>query len=94
MKYEIVNLETWKRGKLFRFYIENLRNVMSMTVDIDVTALIEFVHAHGLKFYPTMMWVVSKAINQREEFKYGWDSHFGIIRTSSQSVRRSDYFYY
>lgn len=73
MKYEIVNLETWKRRKLFRFYIENLRNVMSMTVDIDVTALIEFVHAHGLKFYPTMMWVVSKAINQREEFKYGWD---------------------
>ncbi len=34
---------------------------MSMTVDIDVTALIEFVHAHGLKFYPAMMWVVSKA---------------------------------
>lgn len=47
MKYEIVNLETWERGKLFRFYIENLRNFMSMTVDIDVTALIEFVHAHG-----------------------------------------------
>ena len=67
MKYEIVNLETWERGNLFRFFIENMRNVMSMTVDIDVTALIEFVHAHGLKFYPTMMWVVSKAINQREE---------------------------
>ena len=80
MKYEIVNLETWKRGKLFRFYIENLRNVMSMTVDIDVTALIEFVHAHGLKFYPTMMWVVSKAINQREEFKYGWDKEGKLIR--------------
>lgn len=36
MKYETVNLDTWKRGNLFRFYIDNLRNVMSMTVDIDV----------------------------------------------------------
>ena len=91
MKYEIVNLETWKRGKLFRFYIENLRNVMSMTVDIDVTALIEFVHAHGLKFYPTMMWVVSKAINQREEFKYGWDKEGKLIRWDFISPYYADF---
>ncbi len=39
MKYETVNLDTWKRGNLFRFYIDNLRNVMSMTVDIDVSSL-------------------------------------------------------
>ncbi len=89
MKYEIVNLETWKRGKLFRFYIETLRNVMSMTVDIDVTALIEFVHAHGLKFYPAMMWVVSKAINQREEFKYGWDKDGKLIQFVGTSFRRT-----
>lgn len=91
MKYEIVNLETWKRGKLFRFYIETLRNVMSMTVDIDVTALIEFVHAHGLKFYPAMMWVVSKAINQREEFKYGWDKEGNLIHWDYISPYYADF---
>ena len=91
MKYETVNLNTWKRGNLFRFYIDNLRNVMSMTVDIDATALIEFVHAHGLKFYPTMMWVVSKAINQREEFKYGWDKEGNLIRWDYISPYYADF---
>ncbi len=91
MKYKTVNLDTWKRGNLFRFYIDNLRNVMSMTVDIDATALIEFVHAHGLKFYPTMMWVVSKAINQREEFKYGWDKEGNLIRWDYISPYYADF---
>lgn len=91
MKYEIVNLKTWKRGELFRFYIETLRNVMSMTVDIDVTALIEYVHAHGLKFYPAMMWVVTKAINQREEFKYGWDKEGKLIHWDYISPYYADF---
>ena len=63
MEYKIINLDTWERGKFFRFFIYNLRNVMSMTVDIDVTPLKEFIKAQGLKFYPTMMWVISKIIN-------------------------------
>ena len=79
MKYETVNLDTWKRGNLFRFYIDNLRNVMSMTVDIDVSSLIAFVRAYELKFYPVMMWVVSKAVNQRAEFRYGWDNDGNLI---------------
>lgn len=53
MKYETVNLDTWKRGNLFCFYIDNLRNVMSMTVDIDVSSLIAFARTHKLKFYHT-----------------------------------------
>ena len=64
---------------------------MSMTVDIDVTALIEYVHAHGLKFYPAMMWVVSKAINQREEFKYGWDKEGNLIHWDYISPYYADF---
>ena len=64
---------------------------MSMTVDIDVTALVRFVHAHGLKFYPAMMWVVSKAINQREEFKYGWDKEGNLIHWDYISPYYADF---
>ena len=59
MKYEVVNIDAWERGNLFRFYIDNLRNVMSMTVDMNVTNLIEYIHIYRLKFYPSMMWVIS-----------------------------------
>ena len=91
MKYETVDLDTWKRGKLFRFYIDNLRNVMSMTVDMDVSSLAAFTRRHGLKFYPAMMWVVSKAVNQRAEFRYGWDHDGNLIHWDSISPYYADF---
>ena len=56
MKYEKIDLNEWERGDLFLYYINNLRNVMSMTADIDVTPLLEYVRANGFKVYPVMMW--------------------------------------
>ena len=91
MKYETVNPDTWKRGNLFCFYIDNMRNVMSMTVDIDVSSLITFARTHELKFYPAMMWVVSKAVNQREEFKYGWDNKGNLIHWDYISPYSADF---
>lgn len=37
MKFEYINLDEWKRGKLFRKYIDDMRIVMCLTADIDVT---------------------------------------------------------
>lgn len=91
MKYTEINLDTWERGKLFRFYIDNLRNVMSMTVDIDVTQLKACVNAQGLKFYPTMMWIVSKVINSHNEFKYSWDYKGKLIRWEYISPYYADF---
>ena len=42
MSYTKIDLNEWSRGKLFKSYIENMRIVMSLTVEIDVTNLIEF----------------------------------------------------
>lgn len=69
MEYKIINLDTWKRGKLFRFFIDNLRNVMSMTVDIDVTPLKEFIKAQGLKFYPTNNYFLKFALIMQFSYK-------------------------
>ena len=55
MEYKLINLDTWERGKLFRFFIDNLRNVMSMTVDIDVTPLKEFIKAQGCLLSQTLL---------------------------------------
>ena len=72
MNYTIVDIENWSRASLFNFYIGKLRVVMSLTVDIDVTNLLDYVHKNGLKFYPAMIWAVSKIANSHDEFKYGW----------------------
>lgn len=91
MKYTVVNLDTWDRGEVFRFFIDNMRNVMSMTVDIDVTPLVMFVKANGLKFYPTMMWVVSNVINLHDEFKYGWNEDGKLIQWNYVSPYYADF---
>ena len=80
MEYQKINLSTWDRGELFAFYIEKMRIVMSLTVDVDVAPLAAFVHQNGLKFYPAMIWTVSRVINAHDEFKYGWDADGNLIR--------------
>ena len=79
-KYTKIDLNEWKRGKLFQNYIDNMRIVMSLTVDIDVTKLTKFTKNNDLKFYPVMMWIVSKVVNAHDEFKYGWDNNGNLIR--------------
>ena len=85
MNYKIVNLKEWKRADLFQFYMDHMRIVMSLTAEIDVLPLINYTQKNCLKFYPTMIWVVSKAVNHHEEFKYGWDFEGNLIQWNSIS---------
>ena len=80
MNYKKVDFSTWPRGDLFQFYMDHMRVVMSLTVDMDVTPLVRFVKQRGMKFYPAMIWVVSRVINSHEEFKLGWDQDGNLIR--------------
>ena len=80
MNYSTVDLNAWSRGKLFRFYIDQMRIVMSLTVDMDVTNLKAYSKQTGISFYPLMLWVVSKVINRHDEFKYSRDGEGNLIR--------------
>lgn len=77
--YTQVNINEWSRGNLFKSYMDNMRIVMSLTVDIDVTNLITFIKNNHLKFYPSMIWIVSKVVNAHDEFKYSWDNDRNLI---------------
>ena len=90
-RFTKVDLDEWKRGKLFKRYIDDMRIVMSLTVNIDVTRLIAFSKRNHLKFYPSMIWVVSKVVNAHDEFKYGWDSNGDLIRWEFISPSYTDF---
>lgn len=90
-QYTKVNLEEWNRGSLFQHYIDNLRIVMSLTVDIDITKLLAFSKRSHLKFYPSMIWVVSKVVNAHDEFKYGWDNDGDLIKWNYISPSYADF---
>lgn len=80
MHYTKVDLDKWNRGKLFQYYINKMRIVMSLTVDIDVTKLKIYSKKNHIDFYPLMLWIVSKVINSHDEFKYSWDKDGHLIK--------------
>ena len=91
MSFTTIDLDKWNRGNLFRFYIEKMRIVMSLTVDIDVTNLKIFSKKNDISFYSLMLWIVSKAINSHDEFKYSWDRDDNLIKWDYVSPSYTDF---
>ena len=80
MNYSVVDMENWKRAKLFSHYIDYMPIVMSLTVDMDVTPIKEYSKKTGMNFYHIMIWIVSKVINSHEEFRFGWSENCELIK--------------
>ena len=91
MNYTTIDLSEWNRGELFQFYIDKMRIVMSLTVDIDVANLKAFSEKNKIAFYPLMLWVISKVINAHDEFKYSWDQDGNLIRWDYVSPSYTDF---
>jgi len=80
--YKTVNIEKWNRKEHFDAYRDAIKCGFSLTVKLDISAIIPFVKEQGFKFYPVMIYLLSKAVNQHPEFKMAmkdgdliiWDS--------------------
>jgi len=64
-QYTRIDLDRWDRWALFQRYMDRMRIVMSLTVEV----VLAFSRGHQLRFYPSMIWVVSKVVNAHDEFK-------------------------
>lgn len=78
MNFTELNMETWERGTIFQHFINNLRCVMNMTVEIDVTDFLRAIDKKGYKFYPAMMW--ASALQSIPGKSSGWD----MMKTAKQ----------
>ena len=85
MNFTKINLDQWERGKLFSFYMEHMRIVMSLTANMEVTRLLAFCKKHDLKFYPSMIWIVSKVINSHAALALGVGACF-VISVAGSTV--------
>ena len=91
MNYTVIDLDEWSRGNLFRFYIDKMKVVMSLTVDIDVTELKIYSKKTSMNFYSLMIWVASKVINLHDEFKYSWSNEGHLIKWDFVSPSYTDF---
>lgn len=80
MNFKRIDIDTWERREYFNHYIHEVNCSYSTTVNIDVTNL------KGNKLYPTMIWFLTKAVNQTEQFRTALKGNcVGIYETMNPS---------
>lgn len=91
--HTVVELDTWERGAVFRHFIDDLRCVMSLTVDLEISRFLKRLSASGFRFYPAMIWAVSNVLNATRSsgtagtIRGGWSSGTGSSPTTPTSTR-------
>ena len=76
MNYKVIDKETYYRKGVFRHFTEDCKCSTSMTARIDVTDLVSKSKASGTKFYVNFLYLLSKVLNSREDYRmqYLWQT--------------------
>lgn len=91
MNYKVIDIENWDRKKLFKMYTTSLKVVMNLTAEVDVTKVVKFAKTNNKKFYPCMIYLISKAVNMREEFRYGLNEKGELVLWDYVSPSYTDF---
>lgn len=72
MNYKIIDKEAYYRKGVFRHFSEDCKCSTSMTGRLDVTALAAYSKQTGTKFYINFLYLLSKVLNSREDYRMGY----------------------
>lgn len=70
--YRIIDKDTYYRKGVFRHFSEDCKCSVSMTARIDVTELAEYSKRTNTKFYINFLYLLSKVLNSRDDYKMGY----------------------
>ena len=70
--YKVIDKETYYRKGVFRHFSEDCKCSTSMTSRIDVTDLVDFSKRTNTKFYLNFLYILSKVLNSRDDYKMGY----------------------
>ena len=76
MKFELLDINKWERREYYEHYTNEVACSYSMTVNIDITNL------RNYKLYPTMLWLLTKTVNEFPEFRTALiENNLGVFDT-------------
>lgn len=64
-----LDTEHWERREAFYYFSQMAPTGYSLTVEMNVTRLRKTLKQAGLRFYPAYLWLVTRALNEQQEFK-------------------------
>ena len=72
MNYRVIDLNSYYRKGVFRHFSQDCKCSTSMTARIDVTDLAAYSQKTGRKFSINFLYILSKALNSREDYRMGY----------------------
>ena len=72
MNYKVIDKESYYRKGVFRHFSEDCKCSTSMTARVDVTGLVGRSRRTGTKFYLNVLYLLSKVLNSREDYRMGY----------------------
>lgn len=69
LEYTPVDLSRWARKEHFEVFQSFAQSTINQTVLIDITELLKHIREAGWKFYPTIIFLLSKIVNSHTEFR-------------------------
>lgn len=68
-KFIPIDFNSWSRKEYFDYYHNKIKCKYTLNVNIDITALLSEVKKRQLRFFPTFLYTIMKAVNNNEEFR-------------------------
>ena len=69
MDFIKIDKEKWQRKKVFELYSKDVPCTYSMTINLDITDLKNKIEIKQLKFFPVILYGLSKFVNKYKEFR-------------------------
>lgn len=92
--FHIIDYSSWDRREIYETYEGYL---YTLTVELDITEFLQTLREKQLKFYPSICYCITKAVNTKRSYRYAksdgrigfWDqvqSHYTLLRKNSNHL--------
>lgn len=72
-QFHPIDKSTWVRSIYFDYYHSQIKCKYNLNANLDITHLVTQQKAKGLRFFPVMLYVIMKAVNQNKEFRMSFN---------------------
>lgn len=73
--FHLIDRTKWERDIYFDYYYNRIKCRYTLNANIDITELVAYRKHRGLKFFPTMLYVIMRVVNANKEFRMDFDSN-------------------
>ena len=80
MSYKVIDINDYYRRDIFRHFSQDCKCSFAVTARVDVTELKAFSKRTETSFYLNFLYVLTKALNSRDDYRYFWDNANNELR--------------